>query len=141
MRPESCLYRAGNEAHTRVGSQRGSEILLPDQDFQTQAVAHLARERERFVGTAAERTIKFRVVRISAKIHGRNPSEGDAIHLVQRALGVAGSGGPAKVRRKPDLVPDLDSPSGAESLEQIFIEQRRAYQVRIERRNISEVVV
>ena len=49
MRPERGLDRAGDEAAAIVGRQRGSKILLAQQDLQAQAVAHLARKRERFI--------------------------------------------------------------------------------------------
>ena len=78
---------------------------------------------------------------IGSHLHPWQAPEGDAVHFVQRTLGVAGAAAAAEIRREPNLLPHLDAPARAESLEKIFVEQSGADQGRIKGRDVAKIVV
>src|SRR5215467_10920382 len=68
-------------------------------------------------------------------------AKGDSIHLVQRGLGVAAARAATESGTEPYLRPDLDTPAGAEALEQKLVQQAGADECRVKCRNIAEIVV
>src|SRR4029077_8401703 len=141
MFAEGSLNRPINEAGYIGTGQAGGEVLVTSENLQLQGLAEILGERERFVGTAAETAAEARVARIGVHVDPGQTAKGDAEHLVERVVLVAGPVTESHVGAEPDLLVDLDAGARAESLHQVFVEQSGLNQTRIERRQITEVGV
>src|SRR6266852_2136286 len=75
------------------------------------------------------------------KIYFGNSQKCDAIHLIERGLGVARAAAAAEIGIQSNVFHDFNSDPTAESLKEILVQQSGAQKLRIERGNIAEIGV
>ena len=113
----------------------------PARSSRRRVLAHLAGKRDRFVGPAAKRAVKFCIVGGGADVQYRHPIEGEAEHLVERRTrvptAVTSSDGGGQVHLPGHFYPCPN----AQAREQEFIQQPCANQRWVKGRNIAEIVV
>ena len=143
------IVRANENSTLRIhetraigGRQRGSVILISDQNVETQVIGHISAQRDRAVGAIGKRAAEARVVRVGPQSPPGQAREGQSIELVQRVPGVAGAVAAAHVWCKRKLASDTSTLAPALApWNKIFVQQSGADQSGIESRNVAQVVV
>ena len=88
-----------------------------------ESVGNTFRKRDGFVIAAAEIAVEFGVVSVEEQTGFPEISEGDAIGLIEGALGVGGGFAAAESSVKADVVREVEADVSAESLKKILVEQ------------------
>jgi len=70
-----------------------------------------------------------------------NSQKREAIHFIQRGLGVAGAVTAAEIRIRNDVLDNFNAYAPTESLKEIFVQQPSAHKLRVKRGNITEISV
>src|SRR3974390_2682722 len=130
-----------DEAGLRGAGQAGAEILLPSEKLELQGVAQVPGERQGFVGATAKTAVEGGIAGVGVDADPGQAAKGDAVHLVQRFLAVAGAVALPDFGTEPYLPVNLHAGAGGQALKKKLVEQPGLNQGGIERGQIAEIVV